>query len=112
MPFPDVFKVFDSHSRDLYGMSSMSGFCVLISVEGIQNLVQHFHLMSQSSESNDHIPFELNGVTCVRVMDVRNVNVQHFCVIIKKVLFFFNLIIKGKGIPNQKCTIMSEKYKF
>jgi len=24
MPFPDVFKVFDSHSRDLYGMASVS----------------------------------------------------------------------------------------
>ena len=38
MPFPDVFKVFDSHSRDLYVMPSMSGYCVLTSVEGIQNL--------------------------------------------------------------------------
>ena len=72
-PFPDVFKVFDSHARDLYGMPSMSGYCVLISVEGIQNLVQYFHLMSQCSASNGHIPFELKGVTCVRVMDVCNV---------------------------------------
>ena len=35
MPFPDVCKVFDSHSRDLSGMPSMSGYCVLVSVEGI-----------------------------------------------------------------------------
>ena len=76
MPFPDVFKVFDSHSRDLYGMPSTSGYCVLISVEGIQNLVQYFHLTSQCSASNDYIPFELKGVTCVRVMDVPNVNGQ------------------------------------
>ena len=73
MPFPDVFKVFDSHTRDLYGVSSMSGYCVLISVEGIQNLVQYFHLTSQCSASNGHIPFELKGVTCVRVMDVCSV---------------------------------------
>ena len=73
MPFPDVFKVFDSHARDLYGMPSMSGYCVLISVEGVQNLVQYFHLTSQCSASNGHIPFELKGVTCVRVMDVCNV---------------------------------------
>ena len=58
MPFPDVFKVFDSHSRDLYGMPSMSGYCVLISVKGIQSLAQYFHLTSQSSASNVYIPFE------------------------------------------------------
>ena len=73
MPFPDVFKVFDSHARDLYGMPSISGYCVLVSVEGIQNLVQYFHLTSQCSASNGHIPFELKGVTCVRVMGVCNV---------------------------------------
>ncbi len=38
MPFPDVFKIFDSHSRDLYGMSCASGYCVLTSVEGVQSL--------------------------------------------------------------------------
>ena len=31
MPFPDVFKVFDSHSRDVHGMSSTSRHCILIS---------------------------------------------------------------------------------
>ena len=76
MPFPDVFKVFDSHSRDLYGMPSMSGYCVLTSVEGIQNFAQYFQLTSQCSASNDYIPFELKGVTCVSIMDVTNDNVN------------------------------------
>ena len=76
MPFPDVFKVFDSHSRDLYGMPSMSGYCVLISVEGFQNLAQYFHLTSQSSASNVYIPFELMGVSCVMPMDICNDNVN------------------------------------
>ena len=31
MPFVDVFKVFDSHSRDLYGMPSMSGYSIYYS---------------------------------------------------------------------------------
>ena len=75
MPFPDVFKVFDSHSRDLYGMPSMSGYCVLVSVEGIQNLGQYFDLTSQCSASNDYIPFELKGVCCFRVMEYPNDNV-------------------------------------
>ena len=56
MPFPHVFKMFDSHSRDLYGMPCMSGHCVLISVEGLQNLAQYFHLTSQPRESNSNIP--------------------------------------------------------
>ena len=76
MPFPDVFKVFDSLSRDLYGMPSVSGYCVLTSVEGIPNLVQYFHLTSQCNASSDYILFELKGVTCVRVMDLPNVNRQ------------------------------------
>ena len=38
MPFPCVFKVFDSHSRDVFGRLSALGYCVLISVEGIKNL--------------------------------------------------------------------------
>ena len=36
MPLLDVFKVFDSHSRDLYGMPSMPGYCFLTSVNLFQ----------------------------------------------------------------------------
>jgi hypothetical protein len=43
MPFPDIFKVFDSHSRDMHGISAAMGNSVLVSVEGIQNLVSFFH---------------------------------------------------------------------
>ena len=62
MPFPGVFKVFDSHSRDIFGRPSAMGYCVLISVEGIENLGEYFRL---TSRSNVVIPFELKGVTCV-----------------------------------------------
>ena len=31
-PFPKVFKIFDSHSRDRYGMPCSYGYCVLICV--------------------------------------------------------------------------------
>ena len=48
MPFPDVFKVFDSHSCNLFGMPSAFGYCVLISIEGIENLAQYFHVTSPS----------------------------------------------------------------
>ena len=62
MPFPGVFKVFDSHSRDVFGRPSALGYCVLISVEGIENLGEYFRL---TSRSNAVIPFELKGVTCI-----------------------------------------------
>ena len=65
MPFPDVFEVFDSQYRDVHGMSSTSGHCILISLEGIQNLVQYFHITSHFEASNNEMPFELEGVNCV-----------------------------------------------
>ena len=49
MPFPGVFKVFDSHSRDVFGRPSALGYCVLISVEGIENLGEYFRLTSRSN---------------------------------------------------------------
>ncbi len=66
MPFPDVFKIFDSHSRDLQGMPCASGSCILTSVEGVQNLVQYFELTSCSQCQNVCILFELKGVKCNR----------------------------------------------
>ena len=62
MPFPGVFKVFDSHSQDVFGRPSALGYCVLLSVEGIENLREYFRLTSMS---NVVIPFELKGVTCI-----------------------------------------------
>ena len=62
MPFPGVFKVFDSHSRDVFGRPSAFGYCVLISVEGLENLEEYFRF---TSRSNCVIPFELKGVTCI-----------------------------------------------
>ena len=62
MPFPGVFKVFDSHSQDVFGRPSALGYCVLISVEGIENLGEYFRL---TSRSNVVIPFELKGITCI-----------------------------------------------
>lgn len=65
MPFPDVSKVFDSNSRDLYGRPCASGFCVLISMKGIENLAEYLRLTSKSSVTNSVLPFELKGVKCI-----------------------------------------------
>jgi hypothetical protein len=58
MPFPDVFKVFDSHSRDMHGMPAAMGYSVLVSIEGIQNLVHFFHSCNYPGQNS---LFELKG---------------------------------------------------
>ena len=80
MQFPSAFKVFDSHSRDLYGMPSISGFCVLISVEGVGNLTNFFRISSSASQ-NDSITFELKGVQLFHETPLSNDKITKFVVI-------------------------------
>ena len=68
MPFPGVFKVFDSHSRDVFGRPSPLGSCVLLSVERIENLGEYFRL---TSNPNVVTPFELKGVKCINNDDMQ-----------------------------------------
>ena len=74
MPFPDVFKMFYSHSRDLHGMPCASGYAVLASVEGVENLVEYFHFMSNSCRLNVRIPFEVKGFNCIKRNELSNRN--------------------------------------
>jgi hypothetical protein len=46
------FKIFDSHSRDSYGISHPFGKCVSISVEGIDNLI--IYLQNTVPRGDDH----------------------------------------------------------
>ena len=57
------YKIFDSHSRHLYGIPDPFGKFVLIAVEGLDNLALYF----QSSyrfrcSQNTGLPFEIKGV--------------------------------------------------
>lgn len=54
-----VFKIFDSHSRDLYGMPHSHGKSVLVTIDGIQNLVIYF----QNVSPRGFLPFESKGVS-------------------------------------------------
>jgi hypothetical protein len=79
MPFPDVFKVFDSHSRDMHGMPAAMGYSVLVSIEGIQNLIHFFH----NTNSCNFYPgqnslFELKGVKCHRNISLSNSLDNHY----------------------------------
>ncbi|CAB4008426.1 ATP-dependent DNA helicase PIF1, partial [Paramuricea clavata] len=53
-----TFKVFDSHSRDLYGIPHPFGKCILASVDSIESLVIYFQ--STVPPSNE-TPFEVKG---------------------------------------------------
>ena len=74
MPFPDVFKVLDSHSRDMHGMPAALGYSVLVSIEGIQNLARFFHNASCNylGQNSQNSPFELKGVKCHRNISLSN----------------------------------------
>ena len=57
------YKIFDSHSRDLYGIPDLFGKCLLIAVEGLDNFAFYF----QSSyrfmcSQNTALPFEIKAV--------------------------------------------------
>ena len=53
------FKIFDSHSRDLYGIPDPFGKCVLIHVESLDNLSSFFQ---NTYPPNITIPFEVKGI--------------------------------------------------
>ena len=54
------FKIFDSHSRDSYGIPHPFGKCVLVFVEGINKLVIY---LQNTLPPGNVTPFELKGVT-------------------------------------------------
>ena len=53
------YRIFDSHSRDMWGMPSFSGTCVLLIVDGLENLVAFFQATSYRGTC---VPFEMKGV--------------------------------------------------
>ena len=55
----DSFKIFDSHSKDLYGMPHSFGKCTLLSIEGIENVVSYLQI---SCLQTGVVPFEIKGV--------------------------------------------------
>ena len=48
------YRIFVSHSRDMWGMPSFSGTCVLLIVDGLENIV--------TSYRGTCVPFEMKGV--------------------------------------------------
>ena len=66
-----TFKVFDSHSRDLYGIPHPFGKCILTSVDNIENLVIYFQ---NTIPPGNETPFELKGVTVQLNSDITQIN--------------------------------------
>jgi hypothetical protein len=61
-------KIFDSHSRDSYGIPHPFGKCVSVSVEGIQNLTIY---LQNTIPRGDAIPFEIKVVQRITIIIVR-----------------------------------------
>jgi hypothetical protein len=59
-----TYKVFDSHSRDLYGIPHPLGKCILASVDSIESLVIYFQ---STVPPGNETPFEVKGVTACSV---------------------------------------------
>ena len=57
----EVYKVFDSHSRDPYGMPHSFGKCVLLTILSIPDLVTYFQ--SISAQAGGNLPYEIKGVS-------------------------------------------------
>ena len=53
------FKIFDSHSKDFYGMPHSFGKCTFLSIEGLQNLVSYLQM---SCSEVGVVAFEIKGV--------------------------------------------------
>ena len=53
------FKIFDSHSRDLYGMPDSFGRCTLVCIEGLENVASYLQM---SCSQTGTVPFEMKGV--------------------------------------------------
>ena len=56
------YKVFDSHSRDLFGMAHPYGTCTLVEIDSLGNLVQYFQNIY--AESNT---YEIKGVNIIEM---------------------------------------------
>ena len=56
------YRIFDSHSRDIYGRSHPQGTCVLLEAPSIGNVILYFQsLYSENSQ------FELRGINIEEV---------------------------------------------
>jgi hypothetical protein len=66
-----TFKVFDSHSRDLYGIPHPFGKCILTSVDSIENLVIYFQ---STVPPGNETPFEIKGVTVQLNSDITQIS--------------------------------------
>ena len=54
----NIYKVFDSHARDLFGMPHAQGTCVLLEMKSITDLVEYFKTLYSAS----NVLFEMKGV--------------------------------------------------
>ena len=55
-----IYKIFDSHSRDVYGRSHPLGTFVLLEVPSIQILVEYFQAIHSLADNFEHRGVQIN----------------------------------------------------
>ena len=70
----DTFKVFDSHSRDSFGMEHPNGKCVLIEIHTVRNLVEYFQALHGHSPD---LTFEMKGIQITISTSIESTNNRH-----------------------------------
>ena len=73
--FEQSFKIFDSHSKDFYGMPHSFRKCTLLSIEGLENLLSY---LKMSCSEVGVVPFEIKVVLISDCQpDLENVQNSH-----------------------------------
>ena len=88
------YKIFDSHSRDIYGRSHPQGTCVLLEAPNINNVILYFQ--SLYSENNQ---FELRGINIEEVQTNGDQNLNNS---------IRNSDLSGNGSEESKSTDVSQ----
>ena len=102
------FKIFDSHSRDLYGMPDSFGKCTLVCIEGLENVVSFFQM---SCPETGAVPFEMKGVRIL--ISAGKTDMRHVQQDPKSDHIYSSNENDAKSIDNrkQKCTTEISKIK-
>ena len=59
-----IFKIFDSHAKDAFGMGHPQGTCVLLEVQSLNKLIEYFQVLYSMCPG---ISFEVRGVHITKV---------------------------------------------
>ena len=75
MTLDGIFKIFDSHAKDVYAIPDLFGRCVLINLQCLNSVSEYFQ--SIYIQSCTH-PFEVKGVKLLNLNDTLAIDGHNF----------------------------------